>query len=125
MQIVQIRELTVTATVRQPVAPNGGNARVFYLPGGKPEAGECAEQTLNRELSEELGVVPIDLMLLGQVEEIAAVENAPMQMTVFTGGRRAGWDTRTPPTWAASAAARHRQRCDHFYYHTTNHSMYV
>jgi 8-oxo-dGTP diphosphatase len=30
---------------------------VFYLPGGKPEAGESAEQTLIRELAEELGVI--------------------------------------------------------------------
>ncbi len=31
---------------------------VFYLPGGKPEPGESAEETLARELDEELGVVP-------------------------------------------------------------------
>jgi 8-oxo-dGTP pyrophosphatase MutT (NUDIX family) len=37
---------------------------VFYLPGGKPEAGESAEQTLIRELGEELGVVPTELIPL-------------------------------------------------------------
>ncbi|WP_372348295.1 NUDIX domain-containing protein [Streptomyces sp. KL116D] len=29
---------------------------VFYIPGGKPEAGEQPEETLERELREELGV---------------------------------------------------------------------
>ena len=57
---------------------------VFYLPGGKPEAGENAEQTLVRELGEELGVMPAGLRLLGQVEEVAAIEKVPMRMTVFT-----------------------------------------
>jgi ADP-ribose pyrophosphatase YjhB (NUDIX family) len=56
---------------------------VFYLPGGKPEAGESARQTPRRELGEELGVVSTGLLLLGQVEEIAALEKVPMRMTVF------------------------------------------
>jgi 8-oxo-dGTP diphosphatase len=59
---------------------------VFYLPGGKPEAGESAEQTLIRELGEELGVIPAGPVLLGQVEEVAALEGVPMRMTVFTTG---------------------------------------
>lgn len=50
---------------------------------GEPEAGESAEQTLTRELGEELGVMPT-LLRLGQVEEMAALENVPMRMTVFT-----------------------------------------
>lgn len=58
---------------------------VFYLPGGKPEPGESAEETLARELREELGVRPLDLALLGEVEDVAALEGVPMRMTVFTG----------------------------------------
>jgi 8-oxo-dGTP diphosphatase len=57
---------------------------VFYLPRGKPEAGESAEQTLTRELGEELGAMPAGLRPLGQVEEVAALERVPMRMTVFT-----------------------------------------
>ncbi|MEU4575004.1 NUDIX domain-containing protein [Nonomuraea sp. NPDC023979] len=57
---------------------------VFYLPGGKPEAGESPKETLVRELDEELGVAPRDLDLLGLVEDVAALEGVPMRMTVFT-----------------------------------------
>ncbi|MFB4284342.1 NUDIX domain-containing protein [Nonomuraea sp. MTCD27] len=57
---------------------------VFYLPGGKPEAGESPRETLVRELNEELGVAPRDMDLLGQVEDMAAIEGVPMRMTVFT-----------------------------------------
>ena len=57
---------------------------VFYLPGGKPEAGGSAEQTLVRELGEELGLIPTALRPLGQVEEMAALERVPMRMAVFT-----------------------------------------
>ncbi|TMR07723.1 NUDIX domain-containing protein [Nonomuraea zeae] len=57
---------------------------VFYLPGGKPEPGEPAEETLARELSEELGARPLDAELLGHVEDVAALEGVPMRMTVYT-----------------------------------------
>ncbi len=64
--------------VSKKVAPE-----IFYLPGGKPEAGESAEETLIRELDEELGVTPTSLTLLGDVEDVAAIEGVPMHMTVF------------------------------------------
>ncbi|MFI6874525.1 NUDIX domain-containing protein [Streptomyces sp. NPDC050400] len=57
---------------------------VFYIPGGKPEAGEQPEETLERELREELGVVPDALEHLAVVEETAALEGVPMQLTVFS-----------------------------------------
>ncbi|GAA2332526.1 NUDIX domain-containing protein [Streptomyces kunmingensis] len=57
---------------------------VFYIPGGKPEPGEQAEETLQRELREELGVVPGALEHLAVVEEIAALERVPMHLTVFS-----------------------------------------
>ena len=66
---------------------------VFYLPGGKPEPGESAEETLIRELGEELGVVPTGLGKLADVEDLAAIEGVPMHMTVF----RAGIDRRPRP----------------------------
>jgi len=56
---------------------------VFYLPGGKPEPGEDARATLLRELHEELGVRPQGLTLLADFHGIAALERAPMLMTVF------------------------------------------
>lgn len=57
---------------------------VFYLPGGKPEEGESPAQTLARELAEELGIAPVGAALLGQVEDVSALEGLPMRMTVFT-----------------------------------------
>ncbi|MBB2914831.1 8-oxo-dGTP pyrophosphatase MutT (NUDIX family) [Streptosporangium becharense] len=65
--------------VSKKVAPD-----VFYLPGGKPETGENPQETLVRELNEELGVAPRDMGLLGQVEDMAVLEGVPMRMTVFT-----------------------------------------
>ncbi|WP_226900018.1 NUDIX hydrolase [Nonomuraea phyllanthi] len=72
---------------------------VFYLPGGKPEAGESQEATLVRELGEELGVAPRDMDLLGRVEDVAALEGVPMCMTVFTASLTG------PPKPAAELAA--------------------
>ncbi|MEV3860668.1 NUDIX domain-containing protein [Streptomyces sp. NPDC050095] len=57
---------------------------VFYVPGGKPEPGEEPEETLVRELHEELGVVPGTLEPLAVVEETAALEGVPMHLTVFS-----------------------------------------
>jgi 8-oxo-dGTP diphosphatase len=65
--------------VSKKVAPS-----VYYLPGGKPEPGEDLEQTLARELGEELEVAPVGVRLLGEINEIAAIERVPMRMTVFT-----------------------------------------
>ncbi|GGZ22198.1 NUDIX domain-containing protein [Streptomyces nitrosporeus] len=56
---------------------------IFYLPGGKPDAGEDALGTLTREFEEELGVRPLEPRLLADVESIAALEGVPMRMTVF------------------------------------------
>jgi 8-oxo-dGTP diphosphatase len=58
-------------------------ARTFYLPGGKPEAGEAQEATLTRELAEELRVRPVTHRLLAVVTDVAALERIPMRMTVF------------------------------------------
>lgn len=56
---------------------------MFYLPGGKPDAGEEALETLLRELHEELGVKPMNTRFLAEVKAVAALENVPMRMTVF------------------------------------------
>ncbi|MFJ2779538.1 MULTISPECIES: NUDIX domain-containing protein [unclassified Kitasatospora] len=59
---------------------------VFYLPGGKPDPGEAPAEALVRELDEELGVRPLEPRFLADVEALAALENVPMRMTVFTAG---------------------------------------
>ncbi|MEV7198094.1 NUDIX domain-containing protein [Streptomyces sp. NPDC093510] len=56
---------------------------VFYLPGGKPDAGESPLEALARELDEELGVDPLEPRFLADVEAVAALERVPMRMTVF------------------------------------------
>jgi 8-oxo-dGTP diphosphatase len=56
---------------------------VFYLPGGKPDAGEPALATLARELSEELGVALVTSELLAVVSDEAALEPMRMEMHVY------------------------------------------
>jgi 8-oxo-dGTP diphosphatase len=56
---------------------------VFYLPGGKPDAGEAPWATLARELGEELGVTLVDSEPLAVVSDQAALERTPMEMHVY------------------------------------------
>ncbi|WP_343242220.1 NUDIX domain-containing protein [Streptomyces sp. SID9727] len=65
---------------------------IFYLPGGKPVAGEELLETLTREFEEELGVQPLDPAFLADVDAVAALEGVPMRMTVF-GARISGIPT--------------------------------
>lgn len=74
---------------------------VFYLPGGKPEPGEEPEETLRRELDEELGVAPLRLRPLAVVEDVAELEKVPMRMTVLL----AHLDEQQVPAPAAELAA--------------------
>ncbi|MFE7560840.1 NUDIX domain-containing protein [Kitasatospora sp. NPDC057500] len=59
---------------------------VFYLPGGKPDAGEGPLTALTRELEEELGAAPVAPRHLTEIEAVAALEGVPMRMTVFETG---------------------------------------
>lgn len=56
---------------------------IFYLPGGKPDEGEVALETLARELAEELGVALVDAEPFAVVRDEAALEGTPMQMDVY------------------------------------------
>ena len=58
---------------------------VFYLPGGKPEAGESAEECVRREVREELGVGLFSLEFDHTIHASAALEGVPMAMDVFRG----------------------------------------
>ncbi|MFF2658205.1 NUDIX domain-containing protein [Kitasatospora sp. NPDC058032] len=59
---------------------------VFYLPGGKPDAGEEPLTALTRELAEELGAAPVAPRHLADIEAVAVLEGVPMRMTVFEAG---------------------------------------
>jgi 8-oxo-dGTP diphosphatase len=56
---------------------------VFYLPGGKPDAGEGPLDCLRRELREELGVVVRTTQPFAEVRARAALEGVEMWMSVF------------------------------------------
>ncbi len=56
---------------------------VYYLPGGKPEAGEAPLDCLERELTEELGVGIAHAEPFAEVHAPAALEGVEMWMTVF------------------------------------------
>ena len=56
---------------------------VFYLPGGKPDAGEEALPALARELGEELGVRLVAAEPFAVIADRAALEQTPMEMTVY------------------------------------------
>lgn len=58
---------------------------VFYLPGGKPEPGETAEECVRREVREELGVGLASLEPHTTVLAPAALEGVEMAMEVFIG----------------------------------------
>lgn len=57
---------------------------IFILPGGKPEGTETAEQTLQRELVEELGVRALTVSPLVSVTDTAVFEAIPLQMEVYS-----------------------------------------
>jgi len=64
------------------------NQDVFYLPGGKPEAGETGPQALARELAEELhiNVDPAQLTESFTISDLAhGYPGRQLQMTCYTG----------------------------------------
>lgn len=55
----------------------------YIIPGGRPEGDETEEDTLRRELAEELGVTVEKFTPFGKYEEPAEFEDAVLVMTVF------------------------------------------
>ena len=56
---------------------------IYYLPGGKPEAGEAPLDCLRREVLEELGVEIDAAEPFTEVHASAALEGVEMWMSVF------------------------------------------
>lgn len=56
---------------------------IFILPGGKPEGNESPEQTLQRELCEELGVGAASIIPLMSVVDEAVFESTRLEMDVY------------------------------------------
>lgn len=56
---------------------------VFIIPGGKPEGDESHEETLKRELDEELGVRVESTTYIGSFEDVAEFEDRPIRMDVY------------------------------------------
>lgn len=56
----------------------------FILPGGKQEKGEDDEETLIRELKEELGVSVKSFSFFGKFQGQAVFENTPLVMSLYT-----------------------------------------
>jgi 8-oxo-dGTP diphosphatase len=59
---------------------------IYFLPGGKPEPEESPYECLCRELREELGVGLTWSRHFAEVDSRAALEPAPLRMTVFLAG---------------------------------------
>ncbi|HZS42601.1 MAG TPA: NUDIX domain-containing protein [Candidatus Paceibacterota bacterium] len=55
----------------------------FIIPGGKQEKDENDEQTLSRELKEELGISVKAFSFFGRFNEQAIFENIPLVMSVY------------------------------------------
>jgi 8-oxo-dGTP diphosphatase len=74
-----IRRGTKILVVRKSVP----GRHTFIIPGGRPENNESPEDTLRRELREELQVELSSFEHFGDFEERAEFENALLRMAVF------------------------------------------
>lgn len=65
------------------VVRKSGTPSKFIIPGGKPEGVESHEETLRRELKEELGVAITNTAYIGSFEDVAEFEHVPIRMDVY------------------------------------------
>ena len=71
------------------------NRLEYIIPGGRKKGHETHQETLVRELREELGVELVDMGHFGSFDETAIFENVPLHMEVYVVTTRGAFQPRS------------------------------